>query len=84
MTIALMPATEFIGVIEMEMVRVVKPFMFKSHYRWFREQSRFVKDSVSSLRKETLLSHSDGIVSRKVEKTFYLILKYTTSICRVI
>ena len=71
MTIALMPATEFIGGIEMEMVRVVKPFMFKSRYRWFREQSRFVKDSVSSLRKETLLSHSIGIVSRKVEKTFY-------------
>ena len=66
MTIALMPATEFIGGVEMEMVRVVKPFMFK-----LREQSRFVKDSVSSLRKETLLSHSIGIVSRKVEKTFY-------------
>ena len=55
----------------MEMVRVVKPFMFKSRYRWFREQSRFVKDSVSSLRKETLLSHSIGIISRKVEKIFY-------------
>ena len=66
MTIALMLATEFIGGIEMEMVRVVKPFMFK-----LREQSRFVKDSVSFLRKETLLSHSIGIVSRKVEKTFY-------------
>lgn len=66
MTIALMLATEFIGGIEMEMVRVVKPFMFK-----LREQSRFVKDSVSSLRKETLLSHSFGIVSRKVEKIFY-------------
>ena len=66
MTIALMPATKFIGGVEMEMVRVVKPFMFK-----LREQSRFVKDSVSSLRKETLLSHSIGIVSRKVEKTFY-------------
>ena len=66
-----MPATEFIGGIEMEMVRVVKLFMFKSRYRWFREQSRFVKDSVSSLRKETLLSPSIGIVSRRVEKTFY-------------
>ena len=66
MTIALMLATEFIGGIEMEMVRVVKPFMFK-----LREQSRFVKDSVSSLRKETLLSHSIGIVSCKVEKIFY-------------
>ena len=71
MTIALMPPTEFIGGIEMEMVQVVKPFMFKSRYRWFREQSRFVKDSVSSLREETLLSHSIGIVSRKVEKTFH-------------
>ena len=73
MTIALMPATEFIGGIEMEMVRVaiLKTFLFKSCYRWFREQSRFVKDSVSSLRKETLLSHGIGIVSRKVEKTFY-------------
>ena len=71
MTIALMPATEYIGGIEMEMVQVVKPLMFKSRYRWFREQSRFVEDSVSSLRKETLLSHSIGVVSRKVEKTFY-------------
>ena len=66
-----MPATEFIGGIEMEMVRVGEPFMCKSRYRWFREQSKFVKDSVSSLRKETLLSHSIGIVSRKVEKIFY-------------
>ena len=55
----------------MEMVRVVKPFMFKSRNRWFKERSRFVKDSVSSLWKETLLSHSNGIVSRKIEKTFY-------------
>ena len=56
MTVPLMLATEFTGGIEMEMARVVKPFMFKLRYRWFKDNSRFVKDSLSSLWKETLLS----------------------------
>ena len=71
MTILLMLRKELIGGLEMEMRRVVKSFMFKSRYRWFREQSRFVKDSVTSLWKEAFLSHSKGIVCCKVGTTVY-------------
>ena len=65
-----MLATEAIGGIEMEMVRVVKPFMSKSRDSG-SENSQGSLRILSLLYGKGLLSHSNGIVSRKVEKKFY-------------